>query len=76
MSRGIIPSRKKLAGRKWERGPLLRVRRAESTFLLPRVEVDVVSAEHFNREGGKLNAISATVQPPDLQAGAPGSPAP
>ena len=44
--------------------------------LLPRVEVHVVSAEQFNREGGKLNAISATVLPPDLQAGAPGSPAP
>jgi hypothetical protein len=45
--------------------------------LLPRVEIHVVSAEHFNREGGKLNAISATVLPPDLQSSAPESrPAP
>ena len=43
------------------------------TELLPRVEIHVVSAEHFNREGGKLNAISATVLPPDLQSSVPES---
>ncbi len=35
--------------------------------LLPDVQIGVVDAEHFNREGGKLNTISATVLPPELR---------